>query len=224
MYDLIAEVHPTLAALYRKGIELMDTSSADAGDARATLALVGHCFREVINRLPDALRDVEGLPGSKRGEEDAALARLKDAYAHYSGMSGGRTDSSPAEELEQMRVVAVPQILLDALARFVAAREEGTLTGRQRDAVTVLGAINPLDPSLKPWREARTHFMSLAHLSVDDVSDATSRLPTDSETVRHIQAVEASLRVRLGAFFDNYAELEDLIADANRLINEETAS
>ena len=223
VYRLIAEVHPTLAALYHKAIELIATKPATSGEARVTLALVGHCFRELLNRLPDALRDVEGLPGSKRGEEHAALSRLRDAYSTYIGMPGDQNHSASTEGLDEMRLVAVPQSLLDALATFVAVREAGSLTVRQRDAVTVLGAIDPLDPALKPWTKARDYFMSLTHLTVDDASESTTRLPSDTETVRHVQAIEASLRVRLGAFFDNLAELEDLIAAANRTDTEEAA-
>ena len=221
LYGLIEEIQPTLAGLYRQAILLM-SEPADPGDEKARLAIVGHCFREIMNRLPDALQDVDGFPASKRDEEDRARNDLVAAFEAFRGMPVEQPAPVSSKDLEQTEVIAVPRQLVDAVGKFVAAREEGTRNVRERDSVTVLGAIDPLDPALKPWRAARKFFMSCTHIDLQyAVETVASEVPSDEVVMAHVEIVEASLRVRLGAFFDNYEELEDLIAKANRTLEED---
>ena len=85
----------------------------------------------------------------------------------------------------------------------------------------MLGRIDTHDPALKPWKSARDFVMGFAHFrrryplrSVPEV------LPADEEIVAHLVYIEASLRNRLGAFFDSLDELQDLMDAANRPVDE----
>lgn len=221
LHGLIEELpSPTLADLYRRAILLMN-EPAEQSDEKARLALVGHCFRELMNRLPDALKDVAGFPASKREEEDKARNDLVAAYEAFRGKPIDQPAVGAPNDPEQVEVVAVPRDLVDAVGKFVAIREEGTRNVRDRDSVAVLGSIDPLNPALKPWRDARKFFMSCTHLDLQYGVETEARtLPSREEILAWVETVEASLRVRLGAFFDNYEELGDLIAKANETVEE----
>ena len=221
---LIEELNPTLAGMYHRAILLM-SEPPGPGEERARLALVGHCFRELMNRLPDTLQDVDGFPASKRQEEERVRDDLVAAYEAFLGKPLDQPAPGTSGNPEQPTLVSVPKDLLDTLGKFVAAREEGTRNVRERDAVAVLGAIDPLDPALKPWQAARKFFMSCTHIDLQYGVETKEKTPPSDEAVMgHIEAVEASIRVRLGAFFDIYEELEDLIAKANERVDEGASS
>ncbi len=217
---LLADVHPSLGGLYRSAILSMD-EPAQEGEGKARLSLVGHCFRELMNQLPDALGDVDGFPASKRGEEDKARDTMVAVYDDFLGAPVAQPLQDVATDPEQTEVVAVPKALLDAVGRFVTVRKEGTRNGLERDSVAVLGTIDPLNPTLKPWRAAKDFFMSCTHMDRQyAVETEAGALASDDKVMAHIEIVEASLRVRLGPFFDNYEELKDLIAKANETLDE----
>ncbi len=144
----IEDVYPPLAGLYRMAIVLMD-EPVQEGEGKARLCLVGHCFRELMNRLPDALRDVDDFPASKRGEEDRARDTLVATFEDFRGVLVEQPPLGAAPNSEQTEIVDMPK-LLDAVGRFVSVRKEGTRNVRERDSVAVLGAIDPLHSSLKP--------------------------------------------------------------------------
>jgi hypothetical protein len=219
LYELIKRVNPTLAGLYHRAILLM-SEPPGPGEEKARFSLVGHCFRELMNRLPDWLQDVDGFPASRRQEEDKALDRLVAEYESFRGSPNDQPTAS-SNDPQQEALVSVPASLIDALGRFINAREEGSRNVLERDAAAVLGAVGLRGAALKPWRDARAFFMSCTHLDRQyEVEAQVGAVPSDEVVMEHIAATEASLRVRLGAFFDSYEELKDLIAQANQTVEE----
>ncbi len=207
LHELLEQVNPTLAGLYHLAIHLIDESPHSWED-KARLSLVGHCFRELMNRLPDALDDVEGVPTGNQSEETKSLIELLQAHEAYR--------SEPIER-------PVPRDLLHALDRFAAARETGARIELKRDAAAVLGTDDVHDPALGPWRRARKFFMKRTHINYcDGTEEEKDVLPSTEQLMEHVQVVEAALRVRRGKFFDSYKEVEDIVSNANELNGEES--
>ena len=112
---------------------------------------------------------------------------------------------------------------MDALDRFVAAREESGRVIRGRDAAAVLGDVNVHSPALGPWGRARDFFVSCTHLDRHySIDDAIETSPIANIVMGHACTVEAALRVRLGQFFDSYLEIEDVVSSANQMAAEQT--
>lgn len=214
LHRLIEEVDPALAGLYRQAIILMDTPPIP-GDEKARLSLVSHCIRELMNNLPDALGDVKDFPASRGGDENKARAGLVTAVNKFKGMPVVQpveetTETNPAEN------VTVPADLLDAAENLVGVFQDGETRGELRDSAAVLGYIDRYHPALKPWRAVRKFFMSFAHLDRLKATGSGGRdLPSDEQVISQIAIIEASMRVRLGAFFDNLNEVKALADQAN---------
>jgi hypothetical protein len=177
-----------------------------------------------MNRLPDWLQDVGGFPASNQKEENDSREALVAAYESFRGEPIDQllVPADP-EGSEQPALVSVPRDLMDSVARFVAAREEGSRNVRERDSAAVLGEVGVYSPALGPWRQARKFFMSCTHLDLHyGVEEEIGVLPSRAAVLGHVDSVEAALRVRLGQFFDSYEEIEDIVSSANELDDKET--
>ena len=224
LYAQLQGVDPELAGLYRQAIDLLSTP-ATPGEQKVRLALIGHCIRELINALPDALGDVEGFPAAPGGEGRRAREAL---VAEYEGFGGSNPEAGAlveSDDPEQPEFVAVPQSLLDGVGRWVASAKAAALREAQRDSVVVLGRIDVRDPALKPWKTARDFVMGFTHFRRDyPLGSVPEEFPADEEIVSHLEYIEASVRNRLGDFFDSLDELQDLIDGANELVGEEEST
>jgi len=205
----------SLAGMYKLAIDLMDIPPKD-GWERSRLSSVGHCFREILNNLPEALNDVQGVPD--RGHPDLIStgqisAAIEEAF--------GKLDLAvlkPNADTHEARMVTIPATLVETLTLFAA--EHRTILKRvaRRDAATILGRVDPADPALVPWKAARDFFMGQTHLNVGGTRNAPADVPTDNEVRTHVSNIEASLRARLGVFFDTVESLNDLLHAANRQV------
>lgn len=221
LYVQLQGLDPELAGLYRQAIDLLSTPAVP-GEKKVRLALIGHCLRELINTLPDALGDVEGFPADKGNEGKRAREALVAEYGVFSGASLDATLVDETDDSGQPNLVAVPQSLLDGVGRWVNSAKAGALRETQRDSVVVLGRIDTRDPALKPWKSARDFVMGFAHFRRNyPLGSVPEVFPADEEIVAHLAHIEASLRNRLGAFFDSLDDLQDLIDEANAPMDED---
>jgi hypothetical protein len=216
LHGLIGEVDPALAGLYRQAILLMD-SQPMPGDDKARLSLVSHCVRELMNNLPDALGDVKDFPANRRGDEEKARADLIAAVEMLEGMPRDQPVEA-GSPLDKPGKVTVPADFLDAAVNFAGVFKDGETRVRLRDSAALLGYIDRYHPALKPWKAARDFFMSFAHLDRHKSDRPGGHgLPTDERVMAHIAIIEASMRVRLGAFFDSLNEVRALAGQANEV-------
>lgn len=224
LYELLKDLDPELAGLYSQMIVLL-SDPAVPGQEKSRLASIGHCLRELINTLPDALGDVEGFPINRGKSDRSAREALVAEYEAISGPPVEHVTVDEVDETGQPRLIAVPQSLLDAVGRLVTTINDGKAREEQRDSTVVLGRIDSRDPALKPWKAARKFFMHYAHFDRDyPLSPEPRDLPSDADILVHLENIEASLHTRLGAFFDNYDELQDLIAKANETIDKDESA
>ena len=205
----------TLAGLYRYALTLMDHEPKQ-GEEASRLALVGHCFRELMNNFQDAMGDVPGLTASKRHVESSARMALKSEFEAIRE-SVGETENDSANSANGPELVTVNRSLVVAIGDYFAAVNDGTMNRRERASAAVLGLVDHMSPALRPWFAAEDFFNQWVHIDRHPRHDGTHRTtPTDQEIITHIENVEAALRVRLGEFFDNLHNLEELIYEANQ--------
>lgn len=58
LYHKICDIDSALAGYYRQAIYIME-SSPKPGEEKARFSIICHCFRELMNNLPDVLGDVK---------------------------------------------------------------------------------------------------------------------------------------------------------------------
>jgi len=183
------------------------------GEELVRVALIGHCMRELMNRLPDVLKDVPGMLRPTRPDSKALRKQLLEVLA-------------ASEELNVTgNVVSVPGDIVEALNLFAAAVKAEAARGLEKDSVAVTQTRSSNSPAVKQWTAARRFFMDFVHLDsfVGDDGGA-SRLPTDEEIVERLVIVEAALRSRLFGFFQSRRALDQRLASINEpLPNEEEA-
>jgi hypothetical protein len=210
IHERLREVDASCGAMYRYAIDMLG-EPAHAGETAARAALIGHCVRELMNSLPDALCDVVGMPerGHNSESEVSRLARgiERDNLMEYHGEVS--VDENP-------RLVTVRSDLLQLAVAVAVEHRAGQGRRRGRDAALVLGRLDPTDAAMVPWTRAREFFMRPTHLG-------TSAPPTDEEILLHIGVIEASLSARLGDFFDNLDALSEILADANGIVSGDEA-
>ena len=102
-FRLLSGLDRSLATMHKVAINLM-AELPEPGEERARLSSVGHCVREILNNLPEALSDVEGAP--RRGHDDGASSRqlaraVETTLAAVSGVGANGGD-------DEVRSVSIP--------------------------------------------------------------------------------------------------------------------
>jgi hypothetical protein len=203
---------PVLAGLYGQIVTLLDQQPAST----ERTILIAHGVRELVNNLPEALSDVDGVP--TRVDTSGPCQALAKEWQRHRDVVGFATDGpdsvSPTEsDVDHPEVVTVPTTILFAAARVVTATLAGTDTAKLRSSAVVLGRLeHGNDPTVRLWRDAVGFFMKHVHL------DKSRRrpVPSDGEMLANLEVLERVLITRLGRFFQTVEELADLTAAANR--------
>lgn len=214
---------PELSALYENAITLLSEEKI-SGKEHVRLSVIGHCIRELINLLPDALEDVDGMLLSGWKDNNTEIEKLISSLEKEAGGDIGSLVSDETDNSGQARRVLITQGTLNAMAEWAKSEQEKKVRERQRDSITVLGSIDSRSPALIPWGNARKFFMRRTHIKRNfPLRDNLINLPDDTEVLYHLSAIEACLRVRLCGFFDIYDEINDLLKDANMMQDKDDA-
>lgn len=215
----LRDISPRLAGLYRRLIRLLDEQPSSE-EHLAWASLVGHCVRELINRLPDVLADVPLMLDPvkpKSSELVQRLPALMDRYTHVEGQF-----SAPAQDSRYGRapeLAPVPRPLFEALQRISHATERETARALERDAVVVARARTASGPAYDRWRTARKFFMDFTHLD-NHIGQDERPLPSSKAILEHLETIELTLSTRLTKFFDNRRNLDDFLAEVNRAFDD----
>ena len=204
LHAQLQQLSAKLAGVYRRTIVLIEEQPR-GGEELVRISLIGHCMRELMNRLPDILKDVPGMlrpakPNSKTLQKD-----LLDLLA----ASGKLNASGP--------VVSVPGEIIDALQRFAAAVQADSVRAAEKDSVAVTQTRSSTGPAVQQWTMARNFFMDFVHLDAF-VGDDAGRLPTDEEILEKLVVVETALRSRLFGFFESRRAIDLRLASINEVI------
>jgi hypothetical protein len=208
LHAVLRTLSPKLAGVYRRAIGLVEEVPPH-GEELIRVALIGHCLRELMNRLPDVLKDVPGMLRPTKPNSNTLRGELLEILATSDELSASGD------------FVAVPGEIVVALQRFASAVKSETARSLEKDSVAVTQSRTSTTPAVQQWTAARNFFMDFVHLDayVGDDGD-TSRLPADEEILAHLVIVEAALRSRLFGFFQSRRELDRRLARINEVVGD----
>lgn len=212
LHGELHQLSPKLAGVYHRAIVLLEEQPV-AGEELVRIALIGHCMRELMNRLPDVLKDVPGMLRPTKPSSKTLQKKLLDLL-------------SESDEFKVSgQIVSVPGDIVEALQQFAAAVQADTARAAEKDSVSVTQTRTSNDSAVQQWAAARKFFMDFVHLDayVSDDGDA-ERLPSDDEILRQLLVVETALRSRLFGFFQVRRTIDQRLASINEPIPDEEES
>lgn len=202
--DWLDEKRPDLASMHRTARELL-ASRARPGDERARVSLICHSMRELMKHLPDVISGGDRDGGGPRSND--YVRQLPSIVAKY-----------PALDLSQdAENVPVPQEIAHFLSSLIKAAisEDGRFLSDIATFLTDDG--NTKHPAVREWYGTYNFFVKWAHLHGHQ-SDV-NLIPSDDELRRWIEIAEAHMDGVRAEFFDSLHAIEDLLAEANQLID-----
>ncbi len=201
----LAAVSRDIAELYEAAIDIL----GDPGSP-ARMLLLGHCMREISNRLPDILNPE--LPDSSK--QNLAVEQLAKAWR----ASGLGAQLVGADESTQAPDVSVPRGVAAAIETVVAEYEVGRRANYAKGSFLVQGVVPPNlagtatnpDPSVQAFLRSKRFFMDYTHAGDED------RPPPHEEEIQdRVHHFEDVLDARLGDWWAVQADVRDLVTRAN---------
>ncbi len=200
----LAETSRDLADLYEVAIDLLGNP-----DAPARMLLLGHCMREVGNRLPEILNP--DLPG--RSRQDEAVRSLAGGWRAVGLSLDGADDAEGGGT-----AIPVPRQIVASVESVVAAFESGETANYAKASFLVTGnvpenltdAVKNPDPGVAALLKTRRYFMGHTHAGVKDRQAAD-----EAELQEHASHFEHVLDVRLGDWWEARLSVQDILARAN---------
>lgn len=207
--DWLKEQKPELGATYRVARELL-AKPADPGERRTRVLLICHSIREVMNRLPTAVM-------LERGNLNrSVVANHKRSSDLVQGLPNLRVEYPEMELSVEAENVPVPREVALAFNRLIDAAVHEDQRRLSDLAAFLTDDANPKHPAVREWRGLSEYFTRWAHLS--DKSDES--IPTDEQLADKIRVFEEHVDAIRLAFFESKSIVEDLLAAANRPVEE----
>ncbi|GAA4385557.1 hypothetical protein [Agromyces bauzanensis] len=172
-------------------------------DRRTRVAFIGHCMREVMNRVLGSM----GRPTAPKFKPSSReqMKALPDLLARYPELElDGDGDSVP-----------VPQEVAAAMDKLFKASVHEKRRIRDDVAALITDDDNASHAAVSRWIESRDYFVKWAHLH--DWDAAESDLPSDDEIRRHIGVFDELLDGVITAFFTARHSIDDLLAEINAM-------
>jgi len=199
-----------LADLYRRGIAALNERPLEAG----AVVIAGHCFRDLVNALPDVIGDAGPIP--KRVEVSPPAQALVKVWETYQDRLGPLHSPilTEAHDGGPEPVVTVPVALLEAARTVAAASQAGSENSRRRRSALALGRQETRpDATVKVFSDSVSLFEKVRHPArgrTFDLEKAIDRISTA------LPVLEATLEARLGRFFASIEDLMDVLSAANQ--------
>lgn len=206
VHEMLTELNPRLAGMHRMVFRLL-SSPASPGEELARASTIGHCMRELMNRLPDALRDVAGVMPRRRVSSSKRAIALGSEIRKYPDLMSARGD-----------YVAVPGVVLEMMTEVIELAHQESRRNAENHAIAVAQALRTTSPAVKEWKRALDFFMRFTHIDgyVESESSGGVKVPPDGQILRHVASVERLIEVRLSDFFASSREIEDALRLINR--------
>jgi hypothetical protein len=200
VFSALQEKRLELADFYQTALMLLDGDLTVPG-SRTRVALIGHCMREVMNRVLGAL----GRPTAPKFKpsSDQQVKALPDLLSRFPELELSGEGSS----------VPVPQEVAAAMDKLFKAAIQEKRRVRDDVAALITDDDNASHVAVSRWIESRGYFVKWAHLHETDVPEAD--LPTDQEIREHIGVFEELLDGVVTAFFATRHSIDDLLAEIN---------
>jgi hypothetical protein len=202
---LAAAASRDIAELYEAAIDLL----GDPGRP-ARMLLLGHCMREIGNRLPSIMNPELPDPSG----QTKALEQLAEAWR----AAGLGVRIVGAEESTQAPDLSVPRVVAAAIETVVAEFELGRGANYAKGSFLVQGVVPPdpvgaarnPDPSVQAFLDSRRFFMGHTHAGDED-----RQPPREEEIQDRVHHFEHVLDARLGDWWAVQADVRDLVTRAN---------
>lgn len=200
---------PPLADLYKTVIDTLDDDSEHISSSSASI--IGHCMREIMNNLYDALFPDSTYPSRAelRGKRDQAERSIRELWEKSGERNGAASDLSDVVSCEEA---------VNAFKMFCQEEENRERVNDQKLSMLLLGKEQRGHPSLAAWRSAQKFFVAKAH------GPASNKTVLKSTVLTHVTMVENCISSRLGLFFNVATEIEIILGKANELNGEGFAS
>jgi len=197
-----------LANFYRTALMLLG-GELEVLDRRTRIAFIGHCMRELMNRVLGAL----GRPTAPKFKPSSGdqVKALPDLLARF-----------PELELEgEGGSIPVPQEVAAAMDKLFKASIHEKRRVRDDVAALITDDGNASHVAVSSWIESRDYFVKWAHLHERDVAE--SDLPSDDEIRKRVGIFEELLDGVVTAFFTNRHSIDDLLKEINAMEGETDA-
>ena len=195
----LSKLNPTLEYLYGYCLQILPRYDECATEARATLSLLAHSMRELLNNISRMLNESAGV---SKSQEDKALGALKDqlkACEPISTHQDGHSDASISLDVA------------NALADYQQELIKGTSNSRERLASVFLGSRSMSGGALVAIQDAERFFMRWVHI---DRSENIA-LPSRRQVLKTFEIIETALLTRLGDFFSAKERVRSFVEKAN---------
>lgn len=200
--------HEVLGGLYHHAIQVLGVEVLSMSD----FVVVSHCLRELCNRLPDAMDDVEDLP--RRSDTRSRADRLVAAWAVVEvGVSEQLTSlrNKVGSEFADAQYVPLPIKVVEAVRAYCDEHRRAGPIKHVRFAALVIGSATIDETHLGEFKDSNEFFVRYAHASAKP-----RELPPREEILRNLSVIEQAISDRLTAFFKVAEELDGILESANR--------
>ncbi len=202
--DLSELSNPAHGQLYRRAVEFISAYDPALLTARVDLAIIAHCMRELMNRLPDCLGGEQYDFATKSELERQSIAKLRNVLVE-------QCDDTTFAISDNSAVVSIPAGIARVMDDYREAAKAGSHNSRQKASVAVLGYIDESNPALSSWLESHQFFMRYAH-----IGGGLQQLPSRQKIIKEIAYFENCLVARLGHFFKAKSMVRKTLEAANR--------
>lgn len=212
---VLAARDATVGDLYRRAVDALGERPLTPG----ALVVASHCIRELANRLPRVLGEVE-IPEYR--SDRPAIAALEAALAEAGLSTGSENDAAsdePDDAAARSGLVPVPETVLVAALDVIEAHRSGSSRAHEMRSALVLGAgqAGGSASTVRLVKAAVNAFERFRHPLGDDLSSWVDRCP--DYYVGHLEVIEQALHGRLGRFFDVVADLRAVLDETNEQAN-----
>lgn len=193
---------PTIAELYLDAASRVDTCVTEA-----KMAVLSHCVREILNRLPGVLGYVFD---DYRQQQKNDIERLVAAAENRKSLSSDADEHSD-EDLER-----ASRDVDDSVAAVVTSFRLGSGENRRRSRALVSGpaaderVVEPSEAAVEAVNRVRKFFTDEAH-----IGEEPGDVPALVDIRRHFALVESTLDQGLAQFWRGHQAMREILARAN---------
>lgn len=194
---------PTMADLYLDAASRLDSCTSEA-----RLAVLAHCVREILNRLPGVMgHTFENI----RGVQAGALEKLTAAVDAHLGQAAGAEGPDEEDRARTARAVE------EAAIEVVQSHRRGQGENARRSRALVAGRATesrthePSDAAVGVVTKVRKYFTGRAH-----IAEKPRQMPEMDDIRRHFELVELALDLGLSQFWTGHQTMSAVRLRANR--------
>jgi hypothetical protein len=206
--DLLTQQAPALAGLYAYAIDALGHQPLELQD----VMIAAHSVREICNRLPDVLPEVQGVFARSEGAVEALRRAWEEVGGDSLALQSDREDVGNADLSPLPReVVTVPRLIVERARDVVLEARRADRNAHARRSALVLGQVVIDDRRVRDYKKSLDFFVGFAH-----ADEAFARpIPNVEKVLGHLEHIESVLEIRLTDFFATARRIGGCLEAAN---------